>query len=784
MIKRICLAVALLIVMAVVPAKSQQVGSWSIYPVFSGNNNNSLVDTDNKVFYLADGWLYSYDKDNDESVFYTKMNGMSDTDISGIYYNYDKKFLLVAYSNSNIDIVRENGRVDNVPDLKSVILTVSKAINSVDFSGDYAYIATDFGYMVVDCNKCVVKESFNYGKAFKSIVVTDKNIFASFDKKIYVSSVGESHYELSSFKETNIKQEMKLLKIDNNSMLTTTGWFYYIKIGEDPTNLAMSVIEKSAPSNVSMSGSNMVASYKEKYIVVSPDGTSQTVAMPSEIDGSHLSTIDGKGLWNLDSNGLKEFSISDGSVTILHDTYRPNTSTVSEPYYLTYQNGTLYSMNSGTNYKDATNRMKIAFCEMKNGEWKDVSPVNPTFNNNVSISKNALMGPYSPQIDPNNKNRIWFGSYFEGLYCVEDGKQIQKVDQTNSPLFLNYVCCVSDLKFDKEGNLWFSFYNFNKTTYAPLYILPKDKLYKENLTADDFISIDLGNFATTYGSQLCISKDGRYVLLASNMWKSKLAIIDTNGTLTDISDDRVAIVTTYNDQDGKNFDIGYIHSIKEENNKYWLGTNTGVGLINNIKAAFSGNVVVNRVKVPRNDGTNLADYLLDGVSVNDIAIDGANRKWFGSSTSGLYLTSSDGSEILEHFSTENSPLTSDEITSVACSTDDNSVFIGTKKGTLVYESDAAPAQNDYSDVYAYPNPVRPDYSGHITVAGLMDNSLVKITDSMGNLVYSGRSTGGMFVWDGLNSEGSRVNTGVYYVFASQNENDKSSGCVTKILVVK
>lgn len=781
MIKRICLAVALLIVMAVVPAKSQQVGSWSIYPVFSGNNNNSLVDTDNKVFYLADGWLYSYDKDNDESVFYMKMNGMSDTDISGIYYNYDKKFLLVAYSNSNIDIVRENGRVDNVPDLKSVILTVSKAINSVDFSGDYAYIATDFGYMVVDCKKCVVKESFNYGKAFKSIVVTDKNIFATFDKKICVSSVGESHYELSSFKETNIKQEMQLRKIDNNSMLTTTGWFYYIKIGEDPTNLAMSVIEKSAPSNVSMSGNNMVASYREKYIVVSPDGTSQTVAMPSEIDGSHLSTIDGKGLWNLDSNGLKEFSISDGSVTILHDTYRPNTSTVSEPYYLTYQNGTLYSMNSGRNYKGASNGKSVMLSSLKNGVWNKLNPIKVDIHNK---SYKSLIEPYGMAIDPFDSEKIWFGSFFEGIYCVKNGEQVQKIDHLNSPMYLDFVVCVSDLKFDKEGNLWFSFYNFNKTTYAPLYILPKDKLYKENLTADDFISIDLGNFATTYGSQLCISKDGRYVLLASNMWKSKLAIIDTNGTLTDISDDRVAIVTTYNDQDGKNFDIGYINSIKEDNGKYWLATNVGVGLINNIKAAFSGNVVVNRVKVPRNDGTNLADYLLDGLCINDIAIDGANRKWFGSSTSGLYLTSSDGSEILEHFSTENSSLTSDEITSVACSTDDNRVFIGTKKGTFVYESDAAPSQDDYSDVYAYPNPVRPDYSGHITVAGLMDNSLVKITDSMGNLVYSGRSTGGMFVWNGLNSEGSRVNTGVYYVFASQNENDKSSGCVTKILVVK
>lgn len=781
MIKKICLAVALLIVMAVVPAKSQQVGSWSIYPVFSGNNNRSLVDTGSKVFFLADGWLYSYDKDNDESVFYTKMNGMSDTDISGIYYNYDKKFLLVAYSNSNIDIVRENGRVDNVPDLKSVILTVSKTINSVDFSGDYAYIATDFGYMVVDCNKCVVKESFNYGKAFKSIIVTDKNIFATFDKKIYVSSVGESHYELSSFKETNIKQEMHLLKINNSSMLTTTGWFYYIKIGEDPTNLAMSVIEKSAPSNVSMSGSNMVASYKEKYIVVSPDGTSQTVAMPSEIDGSHLSTIDGKGLWNLDSNGLKEFSISDGSVTILHDTYRPNTSTVSEPYYLTYQNGTLYSMNSGRNYKGASNEKSVMLSSLKDGVWNNLNPIKVDIHNK---SYKSLIEPYGMAIDPFDSEKIWFGSFFEGIYCVKNGEQVQKIDHLNSPMYLDFVVCVSDLKFDKEGNLWFSFYNFNKTTYAPLYILPKDKLYKENLTADDFISIDLGNFATTYGSQLCISKDSRYVLLGSNMWKSKLAIIDTNGTLTDISDDRVAIVSTYNDQDGKNFDIGYINFIKEDNGKYWLATNVGVGLINNIKAAFSGNVVVNRVKVPRNDGTNLADYLLDGLCINDIAIDGANRKWFGSSTSGLYLTSSDGSEILEHFSTENSPLTSDEITSVACSTDDNRVFIGTKKGTLVYESDAAPSQNDYSDVYAYPNPVRPDYSGHITVAGLMDNSLVKITDSMGNLVYSGRSTGGMFVWDGLNSEGSRVNTGVYYVFASQNENDKSSGCVTKILVVK
>lgn len=314
-------------------------------------------------------------------------------------------------------------------------------------------------------------------------------------------------------------------------------------------------------------------------------------------------------------------------------------------------------------------------------------------------------------------------------------------------------------------------------------MLPAEKKFKKDVKDSDWITYSFGNMKTEFGVRFIIK--GNFIVYADNEWKTKLTILDTKGTLTDKSDDDVKIISTFVDQDGKSIDIGFIFNIVEDKNgKIWLGTNTGVCVINSLEAAFKGNNIVNRIKVPRNDGTNLADYLLDGVYVSSIAVDGANRKWIGTTTSGLYLVNADGSEILEHFSTENSPLTSDEITSVVCSTDDNRVFIGTKKGTLVYESDAAPSQDDYSDVYAYPNPVRPDYSGHVTVVGLMDNSLVKITDSMGNLVYSGRSTGGMFVWDGLNSEGSRVNTGVYYVFASQNENDKSSGCVTKILVVK
>jgi hypothetical protein len=174
--------------------------------------------------------------------------------------------------------------------------------------------------------------------------------------------------------------------------------------------------------------------------------------------------------------------------------------------------------------------------------------------------------------------------------------------------------------------------------------------------------------------------------------------------------------------------------------------------------------------VPRNDGTAYADYLLDAVQVNAIAVDATNRKWIGTETSGLYYVSEDGDEILAHYTTDNSPLPSNTIQSLYCDPNSNLVYIGLPSGLITYRSTAVAASEDYSNVYAYPNPVRPEYTGWITITGLMENSLVKIADAAGNVVYQTRSE--------------RVSTGVYFVFASQNENDNASSVVTKIMVVK
>ena len=187
--------------------------------------------------------------------------------------------------------------------------------------------------------------------------------------------------------------------------------------------------------------------------------------------------------------------------------------------------------------------------------------------------------------------------------------------------------------------------------------------------------------------------------------------------------------------------------------------------------------------VPRNDGTIYGDYLLGTELIFGIAVDPSNRKWIATRTSGVYLVSADGTKIISNYTTDNSPLPSNIVEGVTCDPNSNTVYFGTPYGIASFLSDSAPASDDYSDVYAYPNPVRPEYTGWITVKGLMDNSLVKIADIAGNVFFQGRSEGGMISWDGCDASGRRVRSGVYLVLASQGDDNGSSGVATKIMVV-
>ena len=237
-------------------------------------------------------------------------------------------------------------------------------------------------------------------------------------------------------------------------------------------------------------------------------------------------------------------------------------------------------------------------------------------------------------------------------------------------------------------------------------------------------------------------------------------------------------------QNGTAFSSIYnIRCIAEDiDGNIWVGTNTGPIMLE-ASQITSDNPVFTQVIVPRNDGTNYGDYLLSGLDITAIAVDGAGRKWFGTSGSGVYLVSEDNMTQVEHFTTDNSPLLSDNIQSIAINGTTGEVFIGTTAGLCSYVSDATTPTDEMTkdNVYAYPNPVRPGYTGLITVTGLTLNADVKITTSNGVLVAEGRSTGGTFTWDGCDLDGRRVASGVYMVQTATSSGD--SGTVCKIAIV-
>jgi ligand-binding sensor domain-containing protein len=197
---------------------------------------------------------------------------------------------------------------------------------------------------------------------------------------------------------------------------------------------------------------------------------------------------------------------------------------------------------------------------------------------------------------------------------------------------------------------------------------------------------------------------------------------------------------------------------------------------------FTADLKASRIKIPRNDGSGLADYLLGTETVTSIAIDGGNRKWFGTMSSGAYLMTEDARKELIHFNTTTSPLLSDNLVKISINGVTGEVWFGTSEGIVSYRGDATTGNEDFSDMYVFPNPVREDYEGIVTVTGLVENSSVKITDISGNLVYETTSAGGQATWDLHNYRAERVKTGVYIIFCASD--DGSLTKVTKLLVIR
>ncbi len=793
MAKKIVLLLALILTVGCMKAQLA-VGDWRVFPVYSGSVNK-MIDTQDKMYIFVGTSLFSYDKNDDlgEVYAYTSRNMLSENQISNIYYNNDNGYLLVVYYNSNIDLIYDNGDVVNMSEIKDAILQ-SKTINDVAFDAknNRIYIATSFGLVVYDDKKHYVVESGNYNTSITGIGVVGDKLVISYDSTMAYSDVSSRHNSLSVFNTVGSMAATTIQAVSDSKALVLSGTSVKL-VTFDFTNNAIS------SSNVISSGASNIGVSKNGYYTYSSTVLADidsslnitNITLPTELKSNAIAYWNGiSNMWaahndNFTIEGIGNYNLSsDGSVTVLQDRFIPEKMCVTVPSNLYFgPSGKLYVNNSMSLVFKVNEYVFTHINTYENGEWKDVLPTNIPEQKAGSYYETA--GISNVAEDPEDPNTYYYGNFWKGIRKVEDCQSIINYDSSNSTLYNSWGCIATDLAFDKYNNLWAMTHVTDAVNSPALHMLPAEKRKLDTTTKEDWQSRPLPNAKIGKGGRMLVCKKSNMVFVLNVDYGGILTAIYTNGTPTDFSDDKVVTYTSFVDQDGKSFAPTYLMDIKEDQNgKVWIATSDGVIELSRPEDYKNENVAISRIKVPRNDGTSFADYLLDGQTVTSISVDPSNRKWLGTQSTGVYLVNETGSEVLENFNTENSYLPSDCVYDVACDPNSASVFIGTSMGLAEYIGNSSPAEDDYSNVYAYPNPVRPDYTGWITVTGLMDNSLVKIADAAGNVLYTTTSEGGMITWDGCNSAGERVKTGVYYVFASQNATGDASGVVTKILVVK
>ncbi len=365
---------------------------------------------------------------------------------------------------------------------------------------------------------------------------------------------------------------------------------------------------------------------------------------------------------------------------------------------------------------------------------------------------------------------MFAGSWGGGVLEFKSGKFVKRYDNYNSTLQTQlpnepqspYVR-IAGMAFDSKGSLWVTNTGVDKV----LSQLQPDgtwKAFELSGAANEFI----GKVVVTQNDDKWIvvpRGKGLYVLNSAND-QSKAQ----------------KVVALFRNQEGEYLtEMNDVYSMTEDlNGELWVGTSAGVAVFSNPQKIWTENVMY-----ATRPGLNLHDNyfhpLLEKETITAIAVDGANRKWIGTKTSGIFLVSEDGDTELKNFTTENSPLPNNEITDIAINQKTGEVFIGTTSGLVSYMGEATSANEVFSDVYVYPNPVRETYDGSIVIKGLVEDTDVKITDISGNLVYKTSSLGGQAVWDGKNLNGNRCKTGVYLVFLTDQTGENTK--ITKLLFI-
>ncbi len=756
----------------------RKIGAWQDYLSYA--KTFKVAKAGEKIYCASEGGLFYYDT-SDNSV--NKLDGfikLSDFGIKTIAYSDANGVLVVAYKNSNVDLIFDNGMVFNLSDIKRKSIMGNKTINNILFVNDVAYLSCGFGIVAINLTRREVKDTYKIGEDGGYINVFDmgfdgQELYAATENGIYHAAIDEPN--LLDYKSWHRFENIpdptgtyyhiafhggRIIVAHTTGRWKTNNFYLFNNGNWEPylPQLSYAFDMQVAGGYMTVSASNDIFIIDSDQNIVKRlnnyplvDGVENEIAARSSI------YLGGNSLWIADYNlGLIK------GTSDVYESIFPDGPLDNSAFYLYTNENDLFVASGGRT-------------EGWNNVWK--APKLQKFTNNswtyYTKREYPEMGKFWDIVtvvaDPSDPGHIFVGSWGGGLLEFNNDKLTERYTPLNSSLqtalesdTLQHYIRIGGMDFDSQGNLWIT------NSEVPNVLCVK----RSNGEWESYSLPEIAN-NKSIGQLIVTQNDDKWIVVprGHNLYVVK----------NDLSEKTPLKVQSYfnNGETELITEMSDVFSIAEDlDGAIWVGTSKGVAVYFSPQRLWeTGTMFATQPSLDLNDG--LYHPLLEKEIVTAIAVDGANRKWMGTNNSGVFLISENGEKEIEHFTTENSPLLSNMITSIAINNHSGEVFIGTGEGIISYQGDATQGGNDYANVYVYPNPIRETYSGPIVVTGLVAESDVKITDISGNLVFQTTSSGGQAIWNGKNLNGKRVKTGVYLVFCNGPNGEKTH--ISKLLFI-
>lgn len=750
------------------------VGEWRDHLAY--NKATRVVEAGDRIYCATEAAVFYVDTKEVTLNKLSKVNGLSDIGVSSISYSETHGVLIIAYANANIDLLIGNS-IYNISDIKRKQIVGNKTVHNILIRDNIAYLSCGFGIVALDIVNKEIKDTYYIGDQGSLINVYDMTcddtyFYAATENGIYKAQINSPF--LVNFEFWNRMEDLPYFNQKINAIRYFSGNLYYNYdsdvSGEDRLygykqgnfwRLDSNAYTYAETINsIEVSHNYLIVCSNYLVAAYNPDESRKELFMNYINDKSNpRQAIYDKNL---------TLYIADYDVGLVHrlDQYNalseyPNGPETNECWNISVNNGDLW-VATGAVDGSWGNRWNIAELYRFNEEsWSTLSRSNTPVFATAHDLVNVLVSPL-------NSNNVFAASYSKGLIEIVNGTVTNLFNESNSTLDPiipgDEVIRTFGLDMDDSGNLWVT----NPMAQNPISIYTADHQWK---------SLPYGSlFDNSFIADIIVTQNNhKWVLLPRG---KGIFAFDEKGTFDNSSDDDYSAFSIL-DENGKLITNDLFSMAEDLDGAIWLGTNKGVLVYYHPENVFSGTDFYAQKIMIEMDGT--TQYLLETETITDIVIDGANRKWIGTQDAGVFLMSEDGTKQVLNFNEDNSPLLSNAIMTIAIDQISGEVFFGTDKGIISYRGSATQGDNDFNQVYVFPNPVKNDYTGLITVTGLIANANVKFTDISGNIVYETTAEGGQAIWDGNDFNGDRVQTGVYLVFCTNEDGSKTH--ITKLLLI-